>query len=188
MKSEFKSSESLIRRITVTTIQTGAATSILVITALGAFAPVINSTSNVSTSLCFPLGCVYSLTMLYNLNERSNLSGSNQDAHDASVFQPEPGSLGLNLTVLLAKHADIAMKADPQASQSLGQREHHSAALRSDNITTAAPPLLQSNDPDKMLTIAIESSTPNVRCPLEPQVGTCLSIPQPESCDVKTAV
>jgi hypothetical protein len=96
MKSGFKASQSLIRKITVTTIQTGAATSVVALTALATFVPAVNS--NVPTCFGFCLGCIYSLTMLHNLNERNNLAGTNP--HDVSTFHGESGSLGLNLAAL----------------------------------------------------------------------------------------
>jgi hypothetical protein len=108
MKSGFKSSESLIRRITVITIQTGTVTSILQLIGLGTFLGSIQG--NLSIAVGFCIGCVYTLTMLHNLNERNTLAGISQSrnaggqdgATSPDLPEGEPGSLGFNLTRILS--------------------------------------------------------------------------------------
>jgi hypothetical protein len=98
MKSGFKSSESLVRRLTFTAIQTGMAPSVFAILTLAFY---LHRTLNghLATIFSFSLSCMYTLTMLHNLNRRKWLSGlSTTDG--ISSFRGEPGSLGLNLTGL----------------------------------------------------------------------------------------
>jgi hypothetical protein len=106
MQSGLKSSESLIRKIIYMTVQTGLATSVLAIIGLGTL--VARLGNNTSTVFGFTLGSAYSLTMLHNLNHRKSLSRSNP----SSDLQGEPGSLGLNLTQIMAVYQHTPPRSD----------------------------------------------------------------------------
>ncbi|KAF8910345.1 hypothetical protein CPB85DRAFT_685211 [Mucidula mucida] len=71
MKSTFKNSQSLIRRLSVGAIQTGAPGSIVATIALCVY--LSDMDNNVSVGLAFCLGRIYALTMLMNLNKRHEL-------------------------------------------------------------------------------------------------------------------
>ncbi|KAJ7573608.1 hypothetical protein C8J56DRAFT_981682 [Mycena floridula] len=67
----FRTTQRLLRRIVAMTLGTGLITSFAAIAALSSF--VINVESNVTSGMCFCLGRIYALTMMYNLNWRSRL-------------------------------------------------------------------------------------------------------------------
>jgi hypothetical protein len=125
MKSGFKGSEGMIRRITVTAIQTGTVTSVLALTALGTFLGFVDT--NISTSFGFCLGCFYTLTMLHNLNQRRSISGSDStigstlSAHTG--YRVEPGSLGLNITRLTDELSEPGTVATDRRTQSTARVE-----------------------------------------------------------------
>ncbi|KAJ6529130.1 hypothetical protein DFH09DRAFT_1185255 [Mycena vulgaris] len=68
VKSSFKETRSLVNRLVVQTIQTGAAGSTIVLAILVTF--LADNESNVPTGISYCLGRVYCLTMLANLNIR----------------------------------------------------------------------------------------------------------------------
>jgi hypothetical protein len=149
MRSGFKSSEGLVRRIAFTSIQTGAATSILALLSLGAFTCIMmtndllnNGTISletvrfvwlvqfslrwstitptlVSIAFGFCLGCTYTLTMLHNLNKRKELSDNREG--DSKSFQGEPGSLGLNMTGNLTESPVTSPKTGDANAQNFHQ-------------------------------------------------------------------
>jgi hypothetical protein len=122
MRSGFKSSEGLVRRIAFTSIQTGAATSILALLSLGAFTCIMMTNdllNNVSIAFGFCLGCTYTLTMLHNLNKRKELSDNREG--DSKSFQGEPGSLGLNMTGNLTESPVTSPKTGDANAQNFHQ-------------------------------------------------------------------
>ncbi|KAJ7596559.1 hypothetical protein C8J56DRAFT_882282 [Mycena floridula] len=68
MKSAFKETQTLIRRIIIGTLQTGCTTTVVAILALVTY--LAHPESNVPAALEFPQGQLYALTLLYNLNLR----------------------------------------------------------------------------------------------------------------------
>ncbi|KAF9029063.1 hypothetical protein BDZ89DRAFT_1014737 [Hymenopellis radicata] len=68
MKSTFKHSQSLLRRLSLGAVQTGAPGSIVATIALCVY--LSDMDNNVSVGLAFCLGRIYALTMLMNLNKR----------------------------------------------------------------------------------------------------------------------
>ncbi|KAJ7443923.1 hypothetical protein B0H11DRAFT_452691 [Mycena galericulata] len=77
VKTELQPEKSLIRRLITSAISTGTSTSIIAIIAV--FAYLHEPSSNVSISVTFILGRVYSCTMLYLLNNRSKMRGEMPD-------------------------------------------------------------------------------------------------------------
>ncbi|KAF9031233.1 hypothetical protein BDZ89DRAFT_984848, partial [Hymenopellis radicata] len=69
MKTSFKTTEHLIQRLMRTSMQTGTTTSVIALCALISY--LVNNTSNVGTGLCFILGRIYILTLLFNLTLRN---------------------------------------------------------------------------------------------------------------------
>ncbi|KAJ7895018.1 hypothetical protein B0H13DRAFT_2525002 [Mycena leptocephala] len=76
-KSTFKSTQSRIRRLTLGTIQTGSATSIMALMTLIMFYA-RGDASNIPTAFHYQVGSMYVLTLLYNLNlrKRNAVSGA----------------------------------------------------------------------------------------------------------------
>ncbi|KAJ6524331.1 hypothetical protein B0H19DRAFT_1276557 [Mycena capillaripes] len=68
VKSSFKETRSLLNRLAAQTIQTGTAGATLALAALVAY--LANNESNVCAGIAYPLGRVYCITMLANLNRR----------------------------------------------------------------------------------------------------------------------
>ncbi|KAI0819477.1 hypothetical protein BC628DRAFT_1026750 [Trametes gibbosa] len=68
IKSSFSGTQSLVRRLTFSAIQTGSATSVLAVICLIFYR--INTESNITVGFGFCLGRAYTLTMLFNLNTR----------------------------------------------------------------------------------------------------------------------
>jgi hypothetical protein len=118
MRSGFKFSDGLVRRISVMTIQTGGATSVLAVAALVTY--LRNNNNNVSNIFIFCLGCTYTLTMLYNLNKRQSLCRIPGIGNSVS-FSGELGSLGLNLTALKGNRqsADLPVRQNSLLPQEL---------------------------------------------------------------------
>jgi hypothetical protein len=78
MESAFASTRSLLHRLAANAIQTGTVTSVLAIVTLLVF--LTNPHSNLVIAFEFTLGRVYSLTLLYNLNQRRRITGSEKDS------------------------------------------------------------------------------------------------------------
>ncbi|KAF9033312.1 hypothetical protein BDZ89DRAFT_558356 [Hymenopellis radicata] len=68
MKSTFKNSQSLLRRLSLMAVQTGASGSIVATIALCVY--LSDMDNNVSVGIAFCLGRIYALTMFMNLNKR----------------------------------------------------------------------------------------------------------------------
>ncbi|KAJ6528947.1 hypothetical protein B0H19DRAFT_1385104 [Mycena capillaripes] len=68
VKSSFKETRSLVNRLAAQTIQTGTAGATIALAALVAY--LVNNESNVCAGIAYPLGRVYCITMLANLNRR----------------------------------------------------------------------------------------------------------------------
>ncbi|KAJ7054299.1 hypothetical protein C8F01DRAFT_1164732, partial [Mycena amicta] len=71
IKTTFKETNSLIQRLTMVAVQTGATTSIIAILLMITY--LIKPTSNVPTLFCYQLGPCYLHTLLYNVNLRRDL-------------------------------------------------------------------------------------------------------------------
>ncbi|KAJ7356970.1 hypothetical protein DFH08DRAFT_469958 [Mycena albidolilacea] len=76
MKSTFKDTQSLIKRLIIQAIRTGSTTSVISIITLISY--VVKNDSNVETACHFLIGPLYVLTLLYNFNTRQHnqISGS----------------------------------------------------------------------------------------------------------------
>jgi hypothetical protein len=98
MKSGFKSSEGLVKRISYVAISSGLVTSSLAILTLLFYWGYM--TTNIPAFFGFFMASTNHLTMLYNLNKRNSLAGSDPTSFGSpsAVFRGESGSLGLNLT------------------------------------------------------------------------------------------
>ncbi|KAJ7580020.1 hypothetical protein C8J56DRAFT_896641 [Mycena floridula] len=82
----FQTTKRLLRRIVAMTLGTGLLTSFGATAVLLSF--VININSNVSTGICYCLGRIYALTMMYNLNWRSRLRDvENVESFNLSLFK-----------------------------------------------------------------------------------------------------
>jgi len=81
IKSPFKATQSLIRRLMASTIRTGTMTSVVAVITLILF--LTNKEGNVSTGFAYCFARIYSLTMLYNLNNRNSLRHGSANANDA---------------------------------------------------------------------------------------------------------
>jgi hypothetical protein len=162
MKSGFKKSEGTIRKITVTAIQTGSVTSVVALAALGAFLWIMET--NICSALLYCLGCSYTLTMLYNLNQRRSLSGSTSDSESSyRTYSGEPGSLGLNLTGILAtdpqSQSDVRMDSDPH-----GARKSRILCHGNDERTEDVKPVASESS-------SKSSVFPSSRCIAKPRVS-----------------
>ncbi|KAF9268422.1 hypothetical protein L218DRAFT_995141 [Marasmius fiardii PR-910] len=88
VKTAFKSTQSLIQRLTVSAIQTGSATSVVAVIALVVYFS--NTESNVSTGIAFSFGRLYTISMLGNLNARaSNSNDSDDNSKDPAITLDE---------------------------------------------------------------------------------------------------
>jgi len=87
IKSPFKATQSLIRRLMASTIRTGTVTSVVGIIILILF--LTDKQSNVPIGFAYCISRIYTLTMLYNLNNRSSLrhrSANTNDAHRGNTM------------------------------------------------------------------------------------------------------
>jgi len=87
IKSPFKATQSLIRRLMTSTIRTGTVSSVVAVIILILF--LTDKQSNFGTGFSYCLGRIYTLTMLYNLNNRSSLrygSANTNDAHSDNTM------------------------------------------------------------------------------------------------------
>ncbi|KAJ7064352.1 hypothetical protein C8F01DRAFT_1250596 [Mycena amicta] len=71
MRTTFKETNSLIHRLTMVAVQTGATTSVVAILLMITY--LVNPTSNVPTLFCYQLGPCYLHTLLYNVNLKRDL-------------------------------------------------------------------------------------------------------------------
>ncbi|KAJ6626079.1 hypothetical protein B0H10DRAFT_572071 [Mycena sp. CBHHK59/15] len=84
IKTNFKETKSLLNRLVVKTLQTGAAGATLALAAVIAF--LIDNETNVPTGIAYCLGRIYCLTLLSNLNFRtSRKATSNKDTSSGRV-------------------------------------------------------------------------------------------------------
>ncbi|EIW56005.1 uncharacterized protein TRAVEDRAFT_60069 [Trametes versicolor FP-101664 SS1] len=103
IRSSFDGTKSLIRRLTYTAIQTGAATSVLAVICLIFYR--INTESNITVGFGFCLGRAYTLTMLFNLNTRVTGradSSSNGPSGASGVHDIERDATNIHLNSLNA--------------------------------------------------------------------------------------
>jgi hypothetical protein len=87
IKSPFKATQSLIHRLMASTIRTGTVTSVVSLITLVLF--LTDKQSNFSSGFAYCLARIYTLTMLYNLNNRSSLrqeSGNTNDVHRGNTM------------------------------------------------------------------------------------------------------
>ncbi|KAF9043511.1 hypothetical protein BDZ89DRAFT_1059423 [Hymenopellis radicata] len=71
IKTSYKTARYMIQRLMRAAMQTGTTTSVIALSVLISY--LVNNTSNVGVGICFILGRVYILTLLYNLNLRTIL-------------------------------------------------------------------------------------------------------------------
>jgi hypothetical protein len=114
MKSGFKSSEGLVKRISYVAISSGLVTSSLAILTLLFYWGYM--TTNIPAFFGFFMASTNHLTMLYNLNKRNSLAGSDPTSFGSpsAVFRGESGSLGLNLTNVLQSPRDTSQVTAPE--------------------------------------------------------------------------
>ncbi|KAJ7052907.1 hypothetical protein C8F01DRAFT_1375693 [Mycena amicta] len=82
VRSTFEETKSMINRLATQTIQTGAASATIAVTALIAY--LANKESNVPLGIAYSLGRIYVLTMLSNLNVRAGLNGGTSGSRGTS--------------------------------------------------------------------------------------------------------
>ncbi|ESK89909.1 hypothetical protein Moror_797 [Moniliophthora roreri MCA 2997] len=83
MKTNFRKTRNMIKRLTTLAIQTGTPGSVVATIALIIY---LNDTeSNISVGVAFSLGRVYALTMLHNLNSRAYVRHNAQEAEDTDM-------------------------------------------------------------------------------------------------------
>jgi len=82
INSPFRATKSLIHKLMASTIRTGTVTSVVAVITLILF--LIDNESNVPTGFAFCLARVYSLTMFYNLNNRSSFKHGSADTNNAN--------------------------------------------------------------------------------------------------------
>lgn len=135
MRSDFKSSVGIVQRISYITIQTGAATSTVALTAL--FLYLASMTTNISTFFGFCLGTTYSLTMLHNLNRRHAL-GARKSATDSEsrAGDAETGPLGIGFSALTPSSLLNSDASDPTTTS----RSHHQTVSSPCSALTASGP------------------------------------------------
>ncbi|KAJ7481840.1 hypothetical protein FB451DRAFT_1556029 [Mycena latifolia] len=112
VKTDLPPAKSLVRRLITSAISTGTSTSIIAIIAV--FAYLHEPASNVAISVTFILGRVYSCTMLYLLNNRSQRRGEMPDG-TVEVGLSTTFNLGgiyINRTAVITR----ALVVDPRAS------------------------------------------------------------------------
>jgi hypothetical protein len=119
MRSGFRSSEGLVRRIRYMAISSGVVTSSFAILALVLYWGYM--TTNLSAFFGFYMASTYHLTMLYNLNNRNSLAGNGATsfASPSASFRGESGSLGLNLTKMLR-----SLKVTEHGANPTGRPQH----------------------------------------------------------------
>ncbi|KAJ7577170.1 hypothetical protein C8J56DRAFT_896626 [Mycena floridula] len=118
----FQATKRLLRRIVAMTLGTGLLTSFGATAVLLSF--VININSNVSTGICYCLGRVYALTMMYNLNWRSRLRDvENVESFNLSLFKTV-GTAGNSPDATTATSSDRKPEAkDPELGSEVGVKE-----------------------------------------------------------------
>uniref|UniRef100_A0A0W0EX89 DUF6534 domain-containing protein n=1 Tax=Moniliophthora roreri TaxID=221103 RepID=A0A0W0EX89_MONRR len=83
MKTNFRKTRNMIKRLTTLAIQTGTPGSVVATIALIIY---LNDTeSNISVGVAFSLGRVYALTMLHNLNSRAYVRHNAQEVEDTDM-------------------------------------------------------------------------------------------------------
>ncbi|KAK7007626.1 hypothetical protein R3P38DRAFT_3028400 [Favolaschia claudopus] len=119
MQSSFQSTQSIIQRLIRSAIQTGGITSILALTSLITY--LAEKSSNVTVAFGYPLGRVYTITLLYNLNMRAEMRG-------ASISRTRDTSSAGNNQVYGNGHSH-AMTGDRIGLESLGGIHVHRTAI-----------------------------------------------------------
>jgi hypothetical protein len=116
MRSGFRSSEGLVRRISYMAISSGVVPSSLAIVVLVTYWAFM--TTNVPSFFAFFMASTYHHTMLYNLNSRNSLAGNGPPsfASPSAPFRGEPGSLGFNLTGILRSLRVTGQGEHPEGS------------------------------------------------------------------------
>ncbi|KAG7085521.1 hypothetical protein E1B28_003081 [Marasmius oreades] len=85
MKTTFKHTENIIRRLIRVAVQTGSASSLIAIGVLISY--IINDASNIESGITFVLSRTYVLTLLYNVNVRSSNQALLMPSHGTSDLE-----------------------------------------------------------------------------------------------------
>ncbi|KAG7087069.1 hypothetical protein E1B28_013050 [Marasmius oreades] len=83
MKTSFRKTQTLIKRLTILAIQTGSPGS--VVATIGLIVYLNDNENNISVGIAFSLGRIYALTMLHNLNSRGQIFASTANITGAST-------------------------------------------------------------------------------------------------------
>ncbi|KAJ7600025.1 hypothetical protein C8J56DRAFT_1037642 [Mycena floridula] len=132
MKSAFKETQTLIRRIIIGTIQTGCTTTIVAIVALVTY--LANPQSNVPTALEFPQGPLYVLTLLYNLNLRRHYT-PNATGRTTSETRGNGNNI---LMDGIQVHRTAIVTMDPTESDNQRARQENNGKEHTDDISIAS--------------------------------------------------
>ncbi|KAJ7828641.1 hypothetical protein B0H13DRAFT_2289941 [Mycena leptocephala] len=122
MKTGFKGTQSLIRRLTIQAVQTGATTSVVSIVTLVSY--MVKNESNVPTACCYLIGPLYLLTLFYNLNRRQHDIGPSGSGRATS-----DGNSGMRMDgIHVHRTALVTVEADPNVAhvQHTGYNPHSS--------------------------------------------------------------
>ncbi|KAJ7573742.1 hypothetical protein C8J56DRAFT_902978 [Mycena floridula] len=142
----FRTTQRLLRRIVAMTLGTGLITSFAAIAALSSF--VINVESNVTSGMCFCLGRIYALTMMYNLNWRSRLRDlENVEPLNFSLFKavrttensPDKSTATSADKELVAK--DLELGSEVGVKESEVEKKKEIAPEKGSDVDPACPTL-----------------------------------------------
>ncbi|KAJ7140682.1 hypothetical protein C8R44DRAFT_974498 [Mycena epipterygia] len=129
MKSAFKDTQNVIKRLIRSSIQTGTITSIFAAIVLITY--LTDKQSNVTVAIGFCLGRIYTLTLLHNLNNRSQIGGSTSDSSDGPPtvhISQERNNAGLESLRGIHVHRTAIVKIDDRPGQPYtaeGDSEHN---------------------------------------------------------------
>ncbi|KAF9258640.1 hypothetical protein L218DRAFT_713844 [Marasmius fiardii PR-910] len=83
IKTPFRKTQTLIKRLTILAIQTGSPGS--VVATVGLIVYLNDNENNISVGIAFSLGRIYALTMLHNLNSRAQIRESSANVTGATT-------------------------------------------------------------------------------------------------------
>ncbi|KAL0580559.1 hypothetical protein V5O48_001469 [Marasmius crinis-equi] len=83
MKTSFRKTQNLVKRLTILAIQTGSPGS--VVATVGLIVYLNDNENNISVGIAFSLGRIYALTMLHNLNSREQIRASSSNVTGLST-------------------------------------------------------------------------------------------------------
>ncbi|KAJ7166965.1 hypothetical protein C8R46DRAFT_1272078 [Mycena filopes] len=121
VKSSFRETRSLIRRLIFHTIQTGSFTTAVAICVLATY--LTDTNANICVGFGFMLGRIYTLTMLFNLNNRAALGAGGELLSGSGRHMNAPNNDGISLHGITVHRTAIVHIDDGDEAPSRSQHE-----------------------------------------------------------------